>query len=121
MAAIYAKKQKWNDAVLLNTEDRLCDTTIANIFLIRDELIYTPALQEGCIAGIMRKNMINLLTVAGYKITEGKLSANDLLEADEVFLTNALMGIMPVSRLEDKLFNLGDYPATTQLRTRTNF
>jgi branched-chain amino acid aminotransferase len=104
MAAIHAKKQKWNDAVLLNSEGRLCDTTIANIFLIKDELICTPALQEGCIAGIMRKNVMSLLTTADYKITEGKLSINDLLEADEVFLTNSIYNMRWVQSLEDKKF-----------------
>ena len=61
MAAIHAKKQKWNDAALLNTQGGICDTTIANIFLIKDERVYTPALEEGCIAGVMRKNIIGQL------------------------------------------------------------
>ncbi|HMI79616.1 MAG TPA: aminotransferase class IV, partial [Ferruginibacter sp.] len=61
MAALFAKKQKWNDAVLLNDSGRICDTTIANIFLIKDEIIHTPSLTEGCIAGIMRKNILQHL------------------------------------------------------------
>jgi branched-chain amino acid aminotransferase len=93
MAAIHAKKQKWNDAVLQNTEGGLCDTTIANIFLIKNEVIYTPALQEGCIAGVIRKNLISYLIAQNYKLVEGRLIANDLLEADEVFLTNSIYNL----------------------------
>ena len=104
MAALQAKKQKWNDAVLLNTAGRICDTTIANIFLIKDEVIFTPALQEGCVAGVMRKNMIKLLTTGNYKIIEGKLSIDDLMNADEVFLTNSIYNLRWVQRIGDKKY-----------------
>ena len=104
MAALQAKKQKWNDAVLLNTAGRICDTTIANIFLIKDEVIFTPALQEGCVAGVMRKNMIKLLTTGNYKIIEGKLSIDDLMYADEVFLTNSVYNLRWVQSIGDKKY-----------------
>ena len=93
MAALFAKKQKWNDAIILNAEGRLCDTTIANIFLIKDEVIYTPKLTEGCVAGVMRKNIISKLVAANYKVLEAALTADDLLTADEVFLTNSIYNI----------------------------
>ena len=104
MAALQAKEQKWNDAVLLNTAGRICDTTIANIFLIKDEVIFTPALQEGCVAGVMRKNMIKLLTAGNYKIIEGKLSIDDLMNADEVFLTNSVYNLRWVQSIGDKKY-----------------
>lgn len=105
MAAMHAKKEKWNDAVLLNTEDRLCDTTIANIFLIRNETVYTPALTEGCIAGIMRRNLIEKLAAADAKPVEGKFSIEDLLGADEVFLTNSIYNMRWVQRIGDKTYS----------------
>ena len=104
MAALYAKKEKWNDAVLLNTEGRLCDTTIANIFLIKDEVIYTPALPDGCIAGVMRRNLIEKLSAAGYKLVEGKLNVDELLDADEVFLTNSIYNMRWVQSIGDKKY-----------------
>ena len=104
MAAFFAKKQKWNDAIILNTEGRLCDTTIANIFLIKDEVIYTPKLTEGCVAGVMRKNIINKLTAANYKVLEAALTADDLLAADEVFLTNSIYNIRWVQQIDDKKY-----------------
>jgi branched-chain amino acid aminotransferase len=104
MAALYAKKQKWNDAVLLNNDSRLCDTTIANIFLIKDDVVYTPALQEACIAGIMRKYMINSLTAAGYKLVQGMLTTDDLQDADEVFLSNSIYNMRWVAGIGDKKY-----------------
>ena len=104
MAALHAKKEKWNDAVLLNTEGSLCDTSIANIFLIKDEVVYTPALTEGCIAGVMRRNLIEKLTAAGYKLVEGKLSGDELLDADEFFLTNSIYNMRWVQSVGDKKY-----------------
>jgi len=104
MAALESKKQKWNDAILLNTWDRICDTTIANIFLIKDQLIYTPSLKEGCIAGVMRKNIINLLAAQNKKPIEGEISVADLLNADEVFLTNSIYNLRWVQSIEDKKY-----------------
>jgi branched-chain amino acid aminotransferase len=104
MAAIHAKSQKWNDAVLQNTEGGLCDTTMANIFLIKNEVIYTPALAQGCIAGITRKFLINRLTAANYKLIENRLSVEDLLAADEVFLTNSIYNLRWVQNFGDKKY-----------------
>lgn len=105
LAALQAKKEKWNDAVLLNTGGRLCDTSIANIFLIKDEVIYTPALAEGCIAGVMRRNLVEKLTAGGYKLVEDKLSVDELLYADEVFLTNSIYNMRWVQSVGDKKYS----------------
>lgn len=105
MAALHAKKQRWNDAVLQNTQGGLCDTTIANIFLIKNDVIYTPALAQGCIAGITRKYLINRLTAANYKIIEDRLSVEDLLAADEVFLTNSIYNLRWVQSFGEKKYS----------------
>jgi branched-chain amino acid aminotransferase len=105
LAALHAKKQKWNDTVLLNTDGRLCDTTIANIFLIKDETVYTPALHEACIAGIMRRHIINGLTAAGYTLVESRLTIDDLLNADEVFLSNSIYNMRWVGSINDKKYD----------------
>jgi branched-chain amino acid aminotransferase len=58
MAAIYAKKNQLDDCFILNSYDRVCESTISNIFCIKDKIIYTPALSEGCVAGIMRRFLL---------------------------------------------------------------
>lgn len=104
MGALYAKSEKWNEAALLNNYGRICETTFANIFLIKDEVIYTPALSEGCIAGIMRGNVIQKLKAAGYKLAEGELSIDELLNADEVFLTNSMYNMRWVQSIGEKKY-----------------
>lgn len=102
LAALKAKKEKWNDAILLNTYGRICDSTIANIFIIKNELITTPALNEGCVAGVMRKEIIKTAAKNYWKIEETAISQQDILTADEVFLTNSIYNIRWVQRIENK-------------------
>lgn len=104
LAAQHAKKEKWNDALLLNTEGRLCDTCIANIFLVKNGRVYTPLLSEGCVAGVMRKQIIEQLTGNGNKPVETELSVNDLLTADEVFLSNSIYNMRWVQSFGDKKY-----------------
>lgn len=104
MAALKAKNEKWNDAVVLNSFERVCDSTIANIFIIKDEVIYTPALSEGCVAGILRKHLIGQLAVAGFACFEKEITINELLTADEVFLTNSIYNIRWVQHINGTFF-----------------
>ena len=100
MAALYAKKIKVNDCLLLNNYDRICDSTIANIFLIKDDIIYTPPLTEGCVAGIIRRFIIERLQPE-FKIIEKPLLITDLENADEVFLTNSIKSIRWVKQFRN--------------------
>ncbi len=93
MAALHAKKQQWNEAFLLNTAGRICDATIANIFIIKNETIYTPSLQEGCVEGIMRRFLLENLPLHGFRVQEAGITREDLLAADEVFVSNAIRGL----------------------------
>ena len=105
MAALYAKKQKWNDAVLLNNRGNICDSTIANIFFIKDEIIYTPALSEGCVAGVMRKYIIVQMAKIGFTCMEKEISVNELLNADEVFLSNSIYNLRWVKSIGESNFS----------------
>lgn len=102
MAAQYAKENKWNDCLVLNQYNRICDATIANIFWIKDGTIFTPPLSEGCVEGIMRRHL--LLTTAGTEnaVLEKICPVADLENADEIFLTNAMYGIRWVKQFRNK-------------------
>lgn len=102
LGALKAKKEKWNDAVILNSYGRICDSTIANIFLVNGDVISTPALNEGCVAGIMRKKIIQELTNINCNVIEKEITTNDLVNADEVFFTNSIYNIRWVQRINDK-------------------
>lgn len=104
MAAIYAKENKLNDCLVLNTEGKLADSTIANVFIIKGDRILTTGLDQGCIAGVFRKNLLSWLGQNGYSVEESALTVADLGNADEVFLTNAIRGIQWVGDFRDKKY-----------------
>lgn len=93
MAALWAKENKLDDAIILNTYNRIADATIANIFLVKDGKIKTPALSEGCVSGVMRKFLLQLLLKENIPYEETKIYTDEIAEADELFLTNAVSGM----------------------------
>jgi len=101
MAGLYAKQSKVNDCIVLNCFDRVCDTTIANIFIIKNDIIYTPPLSEGCIAGVMRRFIIEKLIESNFNIIEKLLTIDELENADEVFVTNSIKGIRWVKQFRN--------------------
>ena len=105
MAALFAKENKLNDAIVLNQFDRICDSTHANIFIIKDKKIFTPALTEGCIAGVMRKFLIKELPDLGYEVIQTKIEVADMLQADEIFLSNSIYNIRWVSQFQNKEYS----------------
>ncbi len=101
MAALFAKKQKCNDAIVLNVLGNVCDSTIANIFLVKDEVVYTPALTEGCVAGVMRQHIITHLNASGITCKQQQITIAQLQQADEVFLTNSIYDLRWVKQIDD--------------------
>jgi branched-chain amino acid aminotransferase len=93
MAALYAQQNQLNDCLVLNSYDRIADSTIANLFYCKQGHVYTPPLPEGCVAGVMRRYLIEVLPGIGYPVLEKATTREDLESADEVFLSNALKGI----------------------------
>lgn len=93
LAARYARKHGLDDSLVLNSRERLADSAIANLFYARNGKFYTPPLSEGGVAGTMRRHLLENMPAAGFSIEEKPVTIEDLLGADEVFLTNALKGI----------------------------
>ena len=104
MAALYAKEKKLNDCLLLNIHERICDATIANIFWVKDKTVFTPPLSEGCVAGVMRRYLIEKLTSTGQSLREEELGIRNLENADEIFLTNAIHGIRWVKQFRKNVY-----------------
>jgi len=97
VAANYSKQQKWNDCIILNQRENICESIIANLFWVKDNRLFTPALTEGCVNGVMRSYLIDQVGT----ITETPCRPDDLLQADEVFLTNVIRGIRWVQSIEN--------------------
>ena len=102
MAALEARHMKWNDAVVLNHAGRICDASIANIFLVSGNSIITPSLEEGPVAGTMRRYLLEEMRKRGREVREEKVTEEMLLGADEIFLTNTSYGLRWVGRLGEK-------------------
>lgn len=104
LAAQFAKRQRWNDAIVLNTQSTVADTTIANLFIVRKREILTPSLDQGCVAGVMRTYLIQAMQKEGILVKETAIDVAMLYEADEVFLTNAIRGLRWVGNLDNKVY-----------------
>src|SRR5205085_434973 len=78
MAARWVKAHDLDDAILLNSNDRVADATIANVFIVQNGIIRTPVLSEGCISGVMRKFLINACRKEGIPVEETCITADDL-------------------------------------------
>jgi branched-chain amino acid aminotransferase len=104
MAALWAKENRLNDALLLNSFDRIADATIANVFIVKDGIIKTPSLKEGCVSGTIRKYLLQSFQKENIDFEESQIAIEDIFQASEIFLTNAIFGIKWVKQLGDFSF-----------------
>lgn len=93
MAGLYQKQHRLDEALLLNQNGFLCESTSSNVFVVYQKQIYTPALSEGCVAGVMRSVIIQLAKMNDIAVIEAQINPQILNEAEEVFITNASSGI----------------------------
>lgn len=105
MAGLYAKEKKLDDCILINEHDNLVESISSNIFLIKGRTMTTPALNDGPIAGIMRKQILKIADSVGFIINhESSINEEDLLNADEVFLTNSISGMKWILAYKEKRY-----------------
>jgi branched-chain amino acid aminotransferase len=104
LAAIEAKEKGLDDYLISNTTGGILESTSANLFVVSNGVLYTPGLAEGCLAGTMRMQVINLALKNGIKVYECNILPQNLLVADEIFLTNAIQGIVWVSGYRTKRY-----------------
>ena len=102
LAQRYAVEKSVDDAVVLNASNFLCDSSKANLFLLKGKVLYTPGLHQGCVNGVMRRVVLEEAKRAGFRLCQDELREDDLLKADEVFLTNAIQIIRWVKAYKEK-------------------
>jgi len=95
-----AKKQGFDEAIILNNRGYITEATRSNIFFIKDRRLFTPSIECGCLDGITRRAIFDLAGKISLDICEGNFTLQDLYQADEAFLTNSLMGLMPIASIE---------------------
>ena len=116
LALDHARDAGFGETIFFNTEGRLCEAATSNVFLVRGKQILTPSLESGCLPGVARSVVIRLIRSSGRECLETPLEEMDLGNADEIFLTSAIRGPVPVSRLDDRKFHAT--PTADSIRAR---
>lgn len=108
LAKIEAKKRGTYDAVMLNVYGKLTEGTISNVFFYKNSILCTPSLECGILDGITRGIVIDLALRDGLRVEESEFSKEDLYSAEEVFITNSTMEVMPISKVDDQKYAVGN-------------
>ena len=104
MAKEEAMRKGAEEGLWLNTKEAICEGTMSNIFFLRDGTLFTPDLECGCLPGTRREVILDIAQSLQIPTCEGFYPLSTLLEANEVFMTNSLMGILPVRQIDDTTF-----------------
>ena len=99
LSSIYARGNNFDNAILFNTDDNVIECFNSNIFIVKEDIIYTPPVSDGCVSGTMRGWVLN-----NEIVIEKSLSKKEILNADEIFITNAVRGIIPIKKVEETEF-----------------
>lgn len=102
------------EGLLLNDAGRLCEGCYTNLFVVAAGRVVTPSLSEGPLPGITRAALLDLAPAFGLPVEEGEIPLEALPECDEAFLTNALMGLMPLTSVDGHLVGDGQPGPVTQ-------
>jgi branched-chain amino acid aminotransferase len=105
--SIYAHENGLDNCVLLNDSKNVAEALQGNIFMLKGNKLITPPVSEGCLNGVMRKQIIELAKkIEGIEVAEEIISPFDLQKADELFVTNVIKGIQPITKYRKKEFSI---------------
>jgi branched-chain amino acid aminotransferase len=107
LAKIEAKKKNAYEAVMLNSEGKLTEGTISNIAFYKNNTLCSPSIACGILDGITRGIVLDLARREGLIVKEGRFTKKDIYSAEEVFITNTTMEVMPVSKVDDQPYPVG--------------
>lgn len=106
LGSIFAKENGYRNCLLLNESKNVVEALNGNIFLVNNNVIKTPPLTEGALNGIIRKQLLSIVkTMGDLTIQEAPISPFELQKADELFITNVIVGIQPVTRYRKKAYD----------------
>ncbi len=114
LALQMARQKSATEALWFTVDNRLAEGCISNVFLVKDSVLYTPPVRTPILAGVARKTVCRIALENSIELIEKDLNINDLLDADEVFMTNVIMQIMPISMIEKHTVGDGKVGATTK-------
>ena len=105
LGSVYAKENQYDNCLLLNTNKNIVESLNGNLFLVKGNVIKTPPLEDGCLKGIMRKQVLEIIRkTPDFECVEASISPFELQKADELFVTNVIQGIQPIMSFRKKNF-----------------
>lgn len=105
LGSVFAKENGYDNCLLLNNSKQVVEALNGNLFMVRGNIVITPPLRDGCLNGIIRKKLVEIIAKLGnYVIREESISPFELQKADELFITNAIVGIRQISKYRKKSF-----------------
>jgi len=104
MAGLYKQKFDFDDVLIINQEGYLCEGLSSNVFVYYEKTLYTPALNQGCINGVMRRVVMDIAEAEGIPVVEAQINPAIMKKADEIFCTNAIQGIQWVMGYKQKRY-----------------
>ena len=108
LGSIFAKENSLGNCLLLNTDKKVVEALNGNLFVVKGNLIKTPPLADGCLRGIIRKQLMEIInSLEGFELLEESVSPFELQKADELFTTNVISGIKPITKYRKKDFDTG--------------
>jgi len=115
-----AHQKRAAEAIWFTLDNRLAEGCISNVFLVKDSVLYTPPINTPVLPGVARKNVCMLAQQNSIELTEKDLTIDDLLGADEIFMTNVIMQVMPISKVENHTVGNGRVGDVTK-KLQTSF
>ena len=109
LARIEAEQAGADDAILLNTQGNIAEGTIGNIFLIGGNRLITPSLDQGVLPGTVRAALLTIASELGLSAVECPVTLQDIINADELFFTNAIQLVRPISAVDGNPIGIGNY------------
>ena len=105
VGSIFAKENNYDNCLLLNTNKNIIEALNGNVFLVTGNVIKTPPLADGCLKGIIRDQLIEMISKSNnYDLIETSIAPFELQKADEIFITNVIQGIKPVTKFRKKTY-----------------
>lgn len=104
MAGLAKQSMKLDECFLINEKGTICESISSNIFVVKNGTICTPPLSDGCLEGVMRKQIIEIAAQHKILAFENTVTVNTLMNGDEIFLTNSINGVQWVGQFKQKFY-----------------
>ncbi|GAA4279009.1 aminotransferase class IV [Aquimarina mytili] len=106
LGGIFAKENGFDNCILMNSNKMIIESLNGNVFLVKGNLIKTPPISDGCLKGVLRTQLLRILEkLPEFEVEEGSISPFELQKADELFITNVISGISPITKFRKKEYD----------------